>query len=124
MKVLKLMVPVEIPVRKYIERVLWGVIGMLVWALAPLAFPLAEGNAIEIARSIGLMAMLALVVFAGLLGLCWWLLNRFWVSVGLPGTGCMVLQFRRLEIWQQLGFYFAAFALVLLAGVGCLMAVV
>lgn len=124
MKVLKLLLPVGVPVWKYIERVLWIVIGVLVWQLAPRMFPLAEGNSIEIARSIGLMVTLAWVVFVGLLGLCWWLLNRFWVSVGLPGVDCLVLQFRRLEVWQQLGFYFAAFALVLLAGVGCLAAVV
>jgi len=58
-----------------------------------------------------------------LLFLCWWLLNRFWRLAGLTQTKHMVSQFQNLITWQQLGFYWASFALLLLAGVGCLAAV-
>ncbi|MOA37162.1 hypothetical protein D3C78_1587350 [compost metagenome] len=56
-------------------------------------------------------------------GLCWWLLHRFWLSLGLPDTGSMVSQFKALESWQQLSFLWASFALLLLTMLGVLSAI-
>lgn len=69
------------------------------------------------------LVVLALLCFLVLVGLSWWLLQRFWVMKALPGFWYMVLQFRDLDLWQQFVFYFACYALLLLAGVGCLIAV-
>jgi hypothetical protein len=41
----------------------------------------------------------------------------------LPTLGYMVSQFKQLLLWQQLGFYWASFALLLWAAVGVLSAV-
>jgi hypothetical protein len=76
-----------------------------------------------IGPNIWLMALMALTLFMTIVALCWWLLQKFWMSLGLPGLGNMVLQFRQLTLWQQLGFYWASFGLLLLAGVGALVAV-
>jgi len=73
--------------------------------------------------SILVLVVLSLLCFLGMIGLSWWLVKRFWMALGLPSLGGMVLQFNELLLWQQLGFYFASFALLLLAGVGCLAAI-
>ena len=67
--------------------------------------------------------LLSFTCYFILLIFCWLLLNRFWRLAGLTQTKQMVSQFQTLMTWQQLGFYWASFALLLLAGVGCLAAV-
>ncbi|MNL58094.1 hypothetical protein D3C87_1817040 [compost metagenome] len=79
---------------------------------------------VGINQSIPLMVVLSLITFLLLLELSWWLLQRFWMRVGLPGMDKMVLQFEDLQVWQKLVFLWASFALVLLVGLGCIMAVV
>ncbi|MEJ2882960.1 hypothetical protein [Pedobacter sp. GR22-6] len=69
------------------------------------------------------LVLIALSVFILVLGLAFWLVQRFWEAMGLPELGEMVLQFNGMRLWLQLGFYFACFALVLATGVGVLMAV-
>jgi hypothetical protein len=69
------------------------------------------------------LVVLALICFLGMVFLSWWLLQRFWLVFGLPAWGGMVLRFNELELWVQLGFYWLSYALLLLAGVGCLIAV-
>jgi hypothetical protein len=73
--------------------------------------------------SIMVLVLISLICFLGLIGLCCWLLQRFLLVFGLPGFGSLVLRFNELELWVQLGFYFACYALLLLAGVGCFVAV-
>ncbi|MNY70658.1 hypothetical protein D3C86_2088380 [compost metagenome] len=51
-------------------------------------------------------------------------MRQFWISMGLPALGNMVSQYKELTVWQQLGFYWASFALLLLAAVGVLSAIV
>ena len=65
----------------------------------------------------------SLISFMMVAALSWWLLNRFWVSLGLPALGTMVLQFNTLTLWQQLGFFWLSFALLLLAAVLCLIGI-
>lgn len=73
--------------------------------------------------NIWLLLLLSLIAFLVVTGLCWWLLHLFWMSLGLPVLGNMVSQFKVLSPWQQLGFYWASFGLLLLAAVGVMMAV-
>lgn len=73
--------------------------------------------------TIWLLILLSIGVFLALLALVWHLANYYWVAYGLPERNWMVLQFNRLDAWQQLKFYYGVFALLLLAVIGCLTAV-
>ncbi|TKC07086.1 hypothetical protein [Pedobacter frigoris] len=122
MKVLSLR-SVWMPTRKSIECVLQLVIVLLVWYTAPLVFELPQGNSIEIAKSIGLMLVLALVAFVVVIVVCWWLLNRMLVALALPGIGDMVLCFNELSRWEQIKVGFGLFALFVFAAVAVIVAV-
>jgi hypothetical protein len=95
---------------------------MALWSVVTEFFSSPEIST-GINQSVPIMILLSLISFLVLVHLCWWLLDRFWVSVGLPGLGSMVLQFSSLELWKQLGFFWLSFALLLLTGLGCLAAV-
>lgn len=73
--------------------------------------------------NIWLLLLLSLITFLIATGLCWWLLQQFWIRMRLPAPGIMVSQFYTLELWQQLSFFLASFALLLLAALGVLTAV-
>jgi len=73
--------------------------------------------------SMALLVLISLITFIVIVVLSGWLLQRFLAAQNLPGMGVMVLQFRKLELWQQLGFYWASFALLLLAAAMSVMAV-
>lgn len=73
--------------------------------------------------NIWLLVLLSLICFLLVTGLCWWLLQQFWISLGLPATREMVLSFKKMELWKQLGFFWLSFALLLLTGVLCLTAI-
>ena len=117
MKVLSLK-SVWIPTKKSIERVLQLVIVLLFWYAAPLVFELPQGNSMEIAKSIGLMLVLAVVAFVVVIAICWWLLNRMLVALALPDIGDMVLCFNELTLWEQVKVCFGLFALFVFAAVG------
>ncbi|WP_316817982.1 hypothetical protein [Pedobacter nyackensis] len=74
--------------------------------------------------NIWLLLLLSLISFLLITGLCWWLLQRLWTSLGLPVLGNMVSQFKTLESWQQLSFFWASFALLLLTVLGVFSAVI
>lgn len=111
------------PVNRHIEYVLLGVVAVLLWFAAPKLFALPHGNSEEIATSIGLMLLLALISFLLVLGLIGALMHRFWLSMGLPALEEMVLEFRTLELWEQLKFSVALFALLLLGAIGVMIAI-
>ncbi|MBE9601875.1 hypothetical protein [Pedobacter sp. MC2016-24] len=73
--------------------------------------------------NIWLLILISLISFMIVAGLCWWLLQQFWTSMGLPAIESMVLQFKNLPSWQQLGFFWLCFTSLLLAAVGVLTAV-
>jgi hypothetical protein len=73
--------------------------------------------------NIWLLILISLFTFMIVIGLCWWLLQQFWLSLGLPKLESMVLQFKDFALWQQLGFYWLCFASLVLAAVGVLTAV-
>ena len=114
--------PVNLPVKK-IEPYLIGLILLLVWFTAQKVMVFTDATAGQIDQSIWLLVLLAIISFLLMLSLCWWLLKRIWVSMGLPDLGEIVLQFNSLNTWEQLKFVLALFALLLLAAVGALIAV-
>jgi hypothetical protein len=73
--------------------------------------------------NIWLLIILSLICFLAITGICWWLLQRFWLALGLPEFTRMVSQFKSLPLWQQLGFFLSCFALLLLTAVGSLVAI-
>jgi hypothetical protein len=73
--------------------------------------------------NIWLLFLLSMIAFLLVIALCWWILQRFLLGLGFPALGYMVSQFNQLLLWQQLGFYWASFALLLWAVVGVLSAV-
>lgn len=103
---------------KDIELGLIGLIMVLAWFTLPKLIAGSDATAGYIDQSIWLLVLLSLMSFLLTVALCWWLLQRFWLSIGLPGLNSMVLNFQDLRLWEQLGFYFACFAVLLLAAVG------
>ncbi len=106
-----------------LKAALLFVILLLLWPLVQRLVLSVDRSAGYVDPSIAVLIVIGLICFVGMILLSWWLLNRFWLVLGLPALGGMVLQFDSLLLWQQLGFYFASFALLLLAGVGCLVAI-
>lgn len=123
MKTLNLKMPVSGPVKSRIERYLLVAIGLLLWFTAPKLMQFADETTGVIDQSIWLLVLLAALSFMLMVGLCWWLLHRFWVIMGLPQLNVLIMDFKHMELWQQLSFWLASFALLLLAGVGALVAV-
>jgi len=73
--------------------------------------------------SIWMLILIALGCFLLIIGLSAWIMLRLWTVVGLPAPQKIISQFNYLESCQKLKFLFAAYALLLLAGVGCLVAI-
>ena len=96
---------------------------LLLWGSSHLWLHRIDETAAGIDQSIWLLIILSLSTFLLLSALCWWLLQRFWLSAGLPPLKIMVLQFDTLSLWQQLGFYLASFSLLLVVASVCLNAI-
>lgn len=109
--------------KKYLFLLLLGLL-LLLWPIAQRLVMQSDPTIGFVDPNIWLLLLLSLITFLGMTGLCWWLLQQFWTSMGLPGPGNMVLHFKALSLWQQLGFYWASFGLLLLAAVGVLSAIV
>jgi hypothetical protein len=96
---------------------------LVIWVVGPHVLQYYNPTASSIDQSIWLLIVLAMICFMLLLSLCWWIFKNVWKVVGLPGLHMMVSQFNLLSPWQQLSFFWASFALVLLAALGSLSAV-
>lgn len=96
---------------------------LLLWPVLQRMLQWADETAGALDPNIWLLVLLGIAVFLLLLSVAWCLLQQYWLAFGLPAIELMVLQFNGLELWQQLKFYYALFALLLLVGVGCLAAV-
>jgi hypothetical protein len=105
------------------KRVLVFVILVLAWPVAQRLVWTVDGTAGYVDPGILILVLIGLICFMVLVGLCVWLMMGFLKFMGLPVLGDMVLRFKEMELWVQLGFYLACFALLLLAGVGTLAAV-
>ncbi|WP_090784677.1 hypothetical protein [Pedobacter sp. ok626] len=109
--------------RNYTPYLLFGVL-LLTWPLLQGLIMSWDPTMGFIDPNIWLLILMSLICFLMVTGLSWWLLQRFWMRLGLPLLTEMVLSFKKLGLWQQLGFYWASFALLLLAAVGVLTAIV
>ncbi|MBC7418345.1 MAG: hypothetical protein H7325_09340 [Pedobacter sp.] len=69
------------------------------------------------------LVLLAILVFLMLLLLSSYLFRNTLQWLGLPNLNMMVSQFNTLTLWQQYVCYLASFALLLLAAIGCLIAI-
>jgi multisubunit Na+/H+ antiporter MnhE subunit len=103
---------------------------VLLFVILLLMWPMVQQQLLRFDVTVGyvdpgilILVVISLICFLGLIGLCCWLFNRFLLVFGLPGFGTLVLRFNELELWFQLGFYFGVYALLLLAGTGCFVAV-
>jgi hypothetical protein len=93
------------------------------WGISPELVHWLDSTAGYIDQSIWMLVVLSLISFMMVVGLCWWMLDRFWTSMELPRIGRMVTGFKEMELWVQLGFYLGCFALLVFAAVGCLAAI-
>lgn len=105
-------------------------VGYLLAAILLLLWPISQRLVMGGDPSIGfvdpniwLLILLSLICFMAVIGLCWWVLQSFWLSLGLPGLSSLVSQFKTLESWQQLSFFWSSFALLLLTMLGVLTAI-
>lgn len=96
---------------------------LLSWFFLPGLLHQIDETAGNVDQSIWLLVVLSLIGFLLICGLCWWMLRYFWMILELPSIDKMVSQFKFLPLWQQLSFYYASFALLLLAAMGCLIAI-
>jgi hypothetical protein len=106
----------------YAGYLLFGLL-LLLWPLLQHLLMGSDPTVGYIDPNIWLLILLGLICFLLVTGLCWWLLQRFWMRLGLPALGSMVVQFKELTLWQRIGFYWASFGLLLLAAVGVLTAI-
>ncbi len=123
MKLLKLTKPVEGQVGKGIEKYLVMLIMVMAYYSVQKFIGFGDSSAGFVDQSIWLLVLLSMISVLMVVGMSWWLLNRFLFNMGMPAVGNLVLQFKQMEIWQQLGFYWLSYALLVWAGVGALSAV-
>jgi hypothetical protein len=96
---------------------------LVVWFIFPLWLRSDDPTAGYIEQNIWLLIVLSLITFLMVIGLCWWLLKRFWTMTGLPDFNKLILKFNHLTSCQQLSFFFACFALLILAAMSCIDAI-
>lgn len=96
---------------------------LLFWPFGQQLMMDLDVNAGYIDPGIWLLLLLSIIAFLILVGLSYWMLQCLWKGLGLPEIDIMVLQFRKIELWQQLGLLWACFVSLLFAGVGCLIAI-
>ncbi|GGH03114.1 hypothetical protein GCM10007422_17910 [Pedobacter zeae] len=113
-----------VPKKQLLEKLMLATILILGWLTLPNILTTIEPTAALLDAGIWQLILLSLLCYVALLQMTWWLLYRFWLALGLLNLTDMVLQFKQLSSWQQLGFFWASFALLFLAGIACLAAIV
>ena len=96
---------------------------LLLWLLMPGLIRQYDPASGGVDPAIWLLILLGILAFLMAMALSWWLLQSCWLNLGLPHLGSMVLQFKNLALWQQLGFYWLSFALLLLVCTICIAAI-
>lgn len=107
---------------RWAEPITIFLILLTIWTLSPALLRFADQTAGSIDQSVWLLIVLSLMSFLLTTGLSWWILQRFWLISGLPSISSMVLQFNTLLLWQQICFFLASFALLLMSSTGALIA--
>ncbi|WP_316797688.1 hypothetical protein [Pedobacter frigidisoli] len=110
-----------------LQRLFYTLIILLVlalaWQLLPFILSLGDATVGLVDAGIWQLAFFSLICWFCLLLLSLGLLSYLRKQFALPSVYFMVSQFKNLPSWQQLSFYYACFALLLLSAVGCLAAV-
>lgn len=107
---------------KWAEPIAIFFILLSIWTFSPVLLRFADDTVGNIDQSIWLLIVLSLMSFLLITGLSWWILQRFWFMSGLPSILSMVSQFNTLLLWQQISFFLASFALLLMSSTGVLIA--
>ncbi|MBB2149916.1 hypothetical protein [Pedobacter gandavensis] len=114
---------IKLPVFRWEEPAGVFILLMILWTFGPIVLRGMDDTTGSIDQSIWLLVLLSLISFLLIIGLSWWILNRFWAAIALPPISLMVSQFNTLLLWQQVRFFLASFGLLLLVATGCLIAV-
>jgi hypothetical protein len=105
------------------EGILFFGLLLLLWISGNHWMPALYPQTGSLDQNIWLLIILSMICFLAITGICWWLLQRFWLALELPPFTTMVSQFKSLAPWQQLGFYLFCFAVLLFSAVGSLAAI-
>jgi hypothetical protein len=105
---------------KKLEPLFLMIMLVLLWVFIPEYIQQSDPRAGYLDPYLPALIILSMITFIVITKLCWWLLHRFWMSLGLPQIKHMVSQFKLLSPWQQLNFYWFSFVLLLLVALGCL----
>nr|WP_294899567.1 hypothetical protein [uncultured Pedobacter sp.] len=110
--------------KKFRVHPLWLIllILFLVYRSLPLWIYRLDPTAALPDAGVGALVLLSILVFFLLLILSAYLFKITIKWLSLPAFSWMVSQFNTLTLWQQYVLYWASFALLLLAGIGCLSA--
>ena len=109
--------------KKYHYIIIAMLMLILVYQLIPTVLSHFEPGTAVLDGAIWQLLAFSFITFLSILIISWYLLHFVWNRLSLPGSVFMVSQFKTLSPWQQLSFYYASFALLILAAVGCLVAV-
>jgi hypothetical protein len=96
---------------------------LVIWMIYPVLLHSNDPTAGYIEQSTWLLILMSLITFMLVTRLCWWLLKQFWTMAGLPEYNKLILKFNHLTSCQQLSFFFACFALLILAAMSCIDAI-
>ncbi|MGF1926307.1 MAG: hypothetical protein ACQUHE_19200 [Bacteroidia bacterium] len=96
---------------------------ILLWHFLPVLIQHFNQTAGTVDASIWLLLLFAIICYIILALLSIWLFRCLLAQLGLPTINSMVSQFKTLSICQQLAFYWASFALLLLAALMSLIAI-
>ena len=109
--------------KSYLPVLLTGLI-LLIWPLLQRLVLWSDPTIGFVDPNIWLLLLFSLISFVVVLVLSWWLLKSGWQLLQLPGISQLVSQFKTLASWQQLSFFLASFALLLLVALGIFSAVI
>jgi hypothetical protein len=124
MKTLKLALTALSLNKQMIEKLMLAIILVLGWLLLPKVLRTFEPTAALLDAGIWQLLLLGLLCYVALLEISWRLLSSFWQRFGLINLTEMLVHFKDLTPWQQLGFFWASFALLFWAGIACLAVIV
>jgi hypothetical protein len=95
---------------------------LAIYLLLPQGLQQLDATVGDVDQSVWLLIILSVISFLLILAICWWLLQFIWNDLGLPQLTSITSQFNKLELWQQLSFFWASFFSLLLVATGCLIA--
>jgi hypothetical protein len=96
---------------------------LLTWCFLPQLIQGDNPTAGIVDQAMWPLPILSLISFFLICGISWWLVKHFWLMLGLPDLENMVKHFNTLLLWQQLSFFLVSFVSLLLAAMGCLLAI-